>query len=225
MFNTPGLTDLLSQEIVKNLAFLGQCAGVTDLKWKTLHKEEENASDDEDELVEDSEQEQDTALNYLFRRLSFILRREISPPRSPALISKTAALQLMEILCKNLSAEVLFPSLHIILLPLHNFSDPNIPTPYLTDELFKAGYEALKTNSQELMSLLQKKLGTANYTAQLLKVIEGVKARRNARSSKRKIEAVAAPEKFGRDKKKKVERKKERRKEKGLEHRDRRRGW
>jgi len=75
------------------------------------------------------------------------------------------------------------------------------------------------------MSILQNKCGTSIYTEQLLKIRKVVKEKRTQRSSKRKIEAVSAPEKYGRDKQKKVERKKERRKEKNLEHRDRRHGY
>jgi U3 small nucleolar RNA-associated protein 20 len=224
IFNTPGLTELLATEVVKNVLFLGRCAGASNLKWVNVHEIGIEDLDDENDGAEDKDGKQQTALNYLFRKLSFVLRREISPPRAPALIPKTAALQLLQVLCTQLAAETISPSLQTILLPLHNLIDPNIPTPYSTDDLFKAGYDALKANCQELMSLLQNKCGTAEYTAQLLKVREAVKARRTERSSKRKIEAVAAPEKFGRDKKKKVERKKERRKEKGLEHREQRRG-
>jgi U3 small nucleolar RNA-associated protein 20 len=224
IFNTPGLTELLATEVVKNLLFLGRCAGASNLKWVNAQQAEMEGLDEEDDGVEHEDGKQQTVLDYLFKRLSFVLRREISPPRAPALIPKTAALQLLHVLCNKLAAEAISPSLQTILLPLQNLTDPNIPTPYSTDDLFKAGYDALRANCQELMSLLQKKCGTAEYTAQLLKVRESVKARRTERSSKRKIEAVAAPEKFGRDKKKKVERKKERRKEKGLEHRERRRG-
>lgn len=224
IFNTPGLTELLATEVVKNVLFLGRCAGASNLKWVNVHETWIEDLDDENDGAENKDGKQQTALNYMFRKLSFVLRREISPPRAPALIPKTAALQLLHVLCTQLAAETISPSLQTILLPLHNLTDPNIPTPYSTDDLFKAGYDALKANCQELMSLLQNKCGTAEYTAQLWKVREGVKARRTERSSKRKIEAVAAPEKFGRDKKKKVERKKERRKEKGLEHREQRRG-
>lgn len=224
IFNTPGLTELLARELIKNLLFLGRCAEASNLRWLNAQETEMDGLDNEGDVAGDKEDKQHTALNYLFRRLSFVLRRETSPPRAPVLIPKTAALQLFQALCAKLTAESISPSLQTILLPLHNLTDPDIPMPYSTDDLFKAGYEALKTNCMELMSLLQNKCGTALYTAQLLHVREGVKARRTERSSKRKIEAVIAPEKFGRDKKKKVDRKKERRKERGLEHREQRRG-
>jgi U3 small nucleolar RNA-associated protein 20 len=223
ILRTPGLTELLATEVVRNLSFLGQCVSANSLKWTTRHWAETRGSESEDSDHRDNEHS--TALEFIFRRLSFLLRREASPPRAAALIPKTAALQLMQILCSKLPAEKLSESLQTILAPLHNLTDPSIPTPYSTDNLFKESHEALKSKSQELMALLQHKCGTTEYTSELLKVRETVKARRDQRSSKRKVEAVTAPEKFGRDKKKKVERKKERRKERSLEHRDQRRGW
>jgi U3 small nucleolar RNA-associated protein 20 len=207
MFKTPGLTQLLADEIVKNLVFLGRCAGVKDLKWS---KSQDVESDEDEE--EDGEKEKRTTLQYLFGRLSFILRRETSPPRAPALIPKTSALQLLDLLASKLSPDTLIPSLQTLLLPLSNLTDPSIPIPYSTDDLFKSGYEELKSKSEEIMA----------YTEALLKVREGVKERRVKRSAKRKVEAVSAPERFGEGKRKKVERKKERKKERGAEHAKRR---
>jgi U3 small nucleolar RNA-associated protein 20 len=217
MFKTPGLTQLLADEIVKNLVFLGRCAGVNDLKWGTSQDAE---SDEDDE--EEAQKEKRTALQYLFGRLSFILRRETSPPRAPALIPKTTALQLLELLTSKLTPETLIPSLQTLLLPLSNLTDPSIPIPYSTDDLFKSGYEALRSSCEEIMENLKRKVGTKVYTEALLRVREGVKERRVKRSAKRKVEAVSAPERFGEGKRKKVERKKERRKERGAEHAKRR---
>ncbi|KAE9381878.1 HEAT repeat protein-like protein [Stipitochalara longipes BDJ] len=216
MFKTPGLTELLADEIVKNLVFLGRCAGVNDLKWGAAQDVE---SDDDDE---EDEKEKRTTLQYLFGRLSFILRRETSPPRAPALVPKTSALQLLQLLTSKLAPETLIPSLQTLLLPLSNLTDTSIPIPYSTDDLFKSGYEALRSSSEEIMENLKRKVGTKEYTEALLRVREGVKERRVKRSAKRKVEAVSAPERFGEGKRKKVERKKERRKERGAEHAKRR---
>lgn len=224
MFKTPGLTELLANEIVKNLNFLGRVAAASSLKWKKAAGDDAAISDDEEEVAR-GDTNQQTALNYLFGRISFILRRESTPPRAAVLIPKTAALQLMRMLCAKLDAPTLASSLATILPPLHHLTDPHIPIPYSTDDLFKTGYENIKTECQELMEQLKTTCGTSVYSEKLLKVRQGVKERREQRSSKRKIEAVSAPEKFGKDKQKKVERKKERRKEKGMEHRDLRRGF
>ena len=224
MFKTPGLTDLLANEIVKNLNFLGRIAASSSLKWKKPRGDDADVSDDEEEAVSEDGKKL-TALNYIFGRISFILRRESSPPRAAVLVPKTAALKLSQMLCAKLDSGTLAPCLATILLPLHNLTDRNIPVPYSTDDLFKSNYENIKTDCTELMEQLKIKCGTSIYTEQLLKVRQGVRERREQRSSKRKIEAVSAPEKFGKDKQKKVERKKERRKEKGMEHRDLRRGF
>jgi U3 small nucleolar RNA-associated protein 20 len=229
-FKTPQITELLATEIVKNLNFLGRVAAASNLMWKAPHSEEDDVSDDEEDvaagpLAPASKEKKQSALNYIFGRISFILRREATPPRAPVLIPKTAALQLLTMLCGKLDADVLAPSLQAILLPLHNLTDPSIPVPYTTDELFKSSYQTLQEDSRELMEVVKSKVGTSVYTEQLLEVRKGVKERRMARSSKRKIEVVTNPEMAGREKVKRVERKKERRKEKGAEHRDQRRGY
>jgi len=222
MFRTPGLTAELGQEIVKNLVFLGTVAGINDVSLKSRQVDDE---DDEDDVADDEAEGRKSALQYLFGRLSFILRRETSPPRAPALIPKTSALILIEKLTEKLPTPTLSPCLKTILLPLHNLTDPSIPTPYSTDDLFKTNYEALRSSSEGLMETLKRKVGTKDYSEALLRIREGVKERRQARSGKRKIEAVSMPERFGEQKRKKTERKKERRKEKGVEHGNRRREY
>lgn len=220
MFKTPGLTQLLADEITKNLSFLARVAGANDLKWRSTPSQEDDDSEEEEE--EDGVNDKRTMLGYLFGRLSFILRQETSPPRAPALIPKTTSLHLIQLLTSALPSETLTPCLQTVLLPLSNLTDKNIPTPYSTDQLFRDGYEELKVKSEEIMESLKRKTGTEAYTEALLRVREGVKARRTQRNAKRKVEAVAQPEKWGKDKKKKVERKKERRKERGAEHGKRR---
>ena len=214
MFKKGILTTELATEVVKNLVFLGSLASENNLKWHGQQTEE-----DEDEDAK-SEEEKKTLLGYLIERLSFVLRKETSPPRAPGLIPKTASLQILTHLTAHLSAETLTTYLPTILLPLHNITDPSIPIPYSTDSTFRETYEGLKTSSDEVMENLKRKVGTETYTKNLLKVREGVRERRMRRSGKRKIEAVSAPEKFGEVKRKKGERKKERRKEKGREFRD-----
>ena len=145
--------------------------------------------------------------------------------RAPSLIPKTAALQIMATLCSILDTSALGDSLQTILLPLHQLTDPAIAAPFSVDAAFVETNKNLTTTSQELISLLQKRLGTTEFVNQLAKVREGVKQRREGRRTKRRIEAVAEPEKVGRDKQRKGERKKEKRKEKSGAERGKRRGW
>jgi U3 small nucleolar RNA-associated protein 20 len=141
------------------------------------------------------------------------------------LVPKTSALQLLQHLTSQLSAPQLSSSSQTILLPLHNLTDPSIAAPYSPDESFRTSYEALKSNSEEIMENLKRKVGTKEYTESLLRVREGVRKRREARRGKRRIEAVSMPERYGEGKRKKTERKKERRKERGREHQSKRNEW
>jgi U3 small nucleolar RNA-associated protein 20 len=188
---------------------------------------DEAEGEDEEDADEDEEDETTKTLGYLFQRLSHVLRKEIAP-KSAAITSKVVAMEVLETVCRRSSTERLAPSLKTILVPLHNITDPTIAAPYSADELFKTKHEALKTRAQILMDALQKKFGTVEYSKQLLAIREAVKAKREQRSSKRKIEALAHPEKYGRDKRKKLEKEKERRKTRSKEQKTMRqayKGW
>lgn len=190
----------------------------------------EDEVEDEDDFFKDGEEDEEVkkpgtmTMRYVFSRLAEVIRRE-TPPRAPTLVSKLAAAEALDVLSAKNNAATLEPSLRTILRPLRNLTDPNIPMPFSTDELFKERYEALKTKAQQMMDALQEKLGTAEYTKQLLAVGEEIKGRRLNRSSKRKVEAITAPEKWGKEKKRKLDSKKNRRKAIGLEHRSKRRGY
>jgi U3 small nucleolar RNA-associated protein 20 len=213
IFKTPDLEQYLADVVLPLLAYLGICAGVNGLAFRPVDK----SDDEEDDCEEPAEQR--TALQYLFARLSYFLRREPSQPRAPFLIPKTSALALLATLTSKLPADSIVHCLPTILLPLQHLTDKNIPTPYSTDELFRTNYNELKSNSAEILEKLQKKVGTQVFTELAVSVGQERRAKRVQRSTKRKIDAVANPERSGEQKRKKTERKKERRKEKGAEHR------
>ena len=75
------------------------------------------------------------------------------------------------------------------------------------------------------MANLQKRMGTQEFLNVMSEVQKGVKARREERRTKRKIEAVAAPERFEREKKRRHDVARARKKERGREERGKRRGW
>jgi U3 small nucleolar RNA-associated protein 20 len=166
-----------------------------------------------------------SALHYIFQQISTVLRRETLTTKAESLVPKTASMALLATICRHLNPEKITPSLRLILLPLQHLIDPSIPAPHSSDEAFQAAYKSLVENGQEILDLLQKKLGTTEYVAQMSRIQEDIKARREERRVKRRIEAVTDPEKFGREKKRKNDRKRVKRKEKGLGFRDRRRGW
>ncbi|KAI5466033.1 armadillo-type protein [Mariannaea sp. PMI_226] len=222
---TRDVDEKLAAEATQVLIFLGPR-----LPLRPVTGEDEDAEDedqDEGEEEEGANQYKKKDLQYLFWRLSHIIRREI-PPRAVAITPKIAAMEILETICRRSDVERLKPSLKTILIPLHNLTDPSIAPPFSNDEQFKAKHEGLKTRAQILMDSLQKKFGTAEYTKQLLAIREEVRAKREQRSSKRKIEALAQPEKYGRDKRKRFEKNKERKKTRSKEQKSIRqsyKGW
>lgn len=124
----------------------------------------------------------------------------------------------------TLPAATLEPSLNMLLTPLHHVTDPNITVPMTVDDTFKAAHDGLRTKAEESMDVLQRKMGTEAYTRELLAIREAARKRREGRARKRKIEAVTAPEKYGKWKQGRLEKKVKRRKERQGEQRERRHG-
>ncbi|MCJ1228741.1 U3 snoRNP protein [Toensbergia leucococca] len=229
----PGIGEELATQTVRNMVFLGRMMGTTSMTWPQAqqHPGAEVAEDDEDadeEVVsgdEISNTNEKPAVLFVFERASVTIRRGPLTTRAAALVPMKAALQLIGSLCTHLSISTLKSCIETILLPLNNMTDPTIAPPFSTDEDFNTNYKTLVSNGQEIMSLLQKKLGTTEYIAGLTRVKKGVKEKREGRRIKRRIEAVAEPEKTGLHKKRKGEKKREKRKERSGEERGRRRGW
>ncbi|TDZ49826.1 U3 small nucleolar RNA-associated protein 20 [Colletotrichum trifolii] len=221
---TPEIDDALAAEITQILVFLGPRLPV---KLQNVPEAETLGDRDEQAAEEDRIEEHRKDLQYLFWKLSSLLRKDVRP-KSTAITPKVVAMEVLETICRRVPQEHLAPSFKTVLYPLQNLTDPNIPVPFSTDDAFKSKLDGLKTRAQILMDALQKRFGTAEYTRTLLEIREEVRTRRQQRSSKRKIEAVAQPEKYGRDKKKKTERKKERKKVRSQEHKVQRqayKGW
>lgn len=231
MLRVPGVSEQLASQSVRNLVFLGKIVAQTSMPWPQRDQQPEAETIEDTIGLEEEEEEElftsttKPALGYLIQRASSLLRRGPLTTHSSSLIPLHACLTLLGALANNVPLSTLNPHIPTLLLPLHNLTDPAIPTPFSTDTAFTDGYNRLVSNSQELMALLQKKLGTTEYVTILQKVREGVKDRREGRRVKRRIGAVAEPEKEGERKRRKGVRKKERRKERGGEERGRRRGW
>lgn len=235
---TPGITEELALQNVRNLVFLGRCCAQNGLELQKTAVEddiesevEEDEDDDEDadedngEVVTNGARQAKTAIHYIFGQIAYLLRREVISSRPAALVPKTASITLLAALIRHLEPEQIKPSLSTILLPLQHLTDTTIPGPRSTDPTFQDTYKSFVSNCHEVLDSLQKKLGASEYIAQMTKVQETVKERREGRRVKRRIEAVADPERHERDKKRRNDRKREKRKERGLEHRGKRRGW
>lgn len=235
----PNVPEELGMQSVRNLVFLVRCFAENSLGVSTTKPDTDEPESESDSEVEADEQgDMDNAaanndaatrsnpIRYLVRQISIILRRETTNTKSSvALVPKTASVALLAAVCRHLSAEKLRPLLPTMLLPLQHLIDPAIPTPRSSDESFQNAYKSLVGNAREILALLQNKLGTTEYVAQMAQVQERIRARREERRIKRRIEAVTDPEKHGEEKRRKNERKKIKRREKGMEYRDRRRGW
>jgi U3 small nucleolar RNA-associated protein 20 len=238
---TPGISEELAMQSVRNLVFLGRCCAQNGLEFqKTAAEEAEEAESEAEDEDEDEDagsqvngednktngtQSKQSAIRYIFSQISSLLRREVISTRPNVLVPKTASIALLAALIRHLDAEQILPSLPVILLPLQHLTDASIPAPRSSDETFQNTYKALVANCHEVLDSLQKKFGTTEYIAEMTKVQNQIKERREGRRAKRRIEAVADPERFERDKRRKNERKRVKRHEKGLEHRGKRRGW
>ncbi|OGE56629.1 hypothetical protein PENARI_c003G04800 [Penicillium arizonense] len=233
---TPGITEDLAMQSVRNLVFLGRCCAQNGLELPKVGDDDVESEDEDEDDAAGSDAEGETkeetivesprsAIHYIFKQISSLLRREMLSNRANALTPKTASITLLAALIRHIDAEHIKPSIRVILIPLQHLTDSSIPAPRSSDETFQNTYKSLVSNCHEVLDLLQKKLGTTEYIDQMSKVQEAIKERREGRRVKRRIDAVADPERYGREKIKKNERKREKRREKGMEHRGKRRGW
>jgi U3 small nucleolar RNA-associated protein 20 len=228
---TPGISEELAMQSVRNTIFLGRCSAQNGLELSAGAKdtESDDSGDDEDadeQLNGDTtDKPAKSAIRHIFNQVSSILRRETLTTRAESLIPKTASIGLLAALCRHLDTDKITPSLPIILLPLQHLTDSSIPAPRASDAGFRDTYKGLVSNCHEVLDLIQRKLGTTEYVTQMAQVQETIKERREGRRAKRRIEAVTEPERHGREKAKRNERKRDKRREKGMEHRGKRRGW
>lgn len=226
------IDETLAAELVQVIIFLGTCLPVSavshDGTTAASSEDEDEEEDESDEADEDrATRGQRQGVDYLFWRLSHILRREI-PPKSAAINSKVAAMEILETVYRRMLDKSSRTPLKTVLVPLQQITDPTIAAPFSNDEVFTTKLEGIKTRAQIMMDSLQKKFGTAEYSKVLVEIRQEVRERRLQRNSKRKIEAITQPEKYGRDKRRKFEKNKERRKVRSKEQKVARqsyKGW
>ena len=166
-----------------------------------------------------------TAIHRLMTRLSGLIRRETKIMKLASLYPKSATMTLLETLCTKLPIRSLTPSLPHLLTTLSTLTDPATTIPRSTDSAFNDTYRVLVDKAREVMDVLQKRMGTQEYLKVIGDVQRGMRQRREERRQKRKSEAVAQPEKFARDKRRRNDVKRVKRQEKAAEYKGRRRGW
>jgi U3 small nucleolar RNA-associated protein 20 len=239
----PDVSEQLCTQSVKNIAFLARCLAVNGAKWQ-WHSSSGGESDADEVEAEapapndaDSDASSDdeattkktppAAIHRLLIRLSGTVRRE-----SSSMAAKTAILTLLETIATKFPLEPLASSLPHLLSTLNTLVDPATTIPRAHTNVAASSlnepndaYKALIDKARETMAALQKRMGTQDYLRVMGEVQKAVRERRDERRRKRKVEAVADPEKWGREKKRRNDVKRVKRKEKGAEHRGQRRGW
>lgn len=235
----PEVSEQLCTQSVKNIAFLARCLAVNGARWKWYSADkddeveeapEENGPDGDASSDEDADTTTKTppaAIHRLMIRLSGIIRRETS-----SMNAKAAIMNLLETMAAKFPLEPLTTSLPHLLSTLNTLVDPATTIPRAHTNASSASlnepnelYKSLIDKAREIMSTLQKRMGTQEYLKVMGDVQRAVRERREERRRKRKVEAVADPEKWGREKKRRNDVKRVKRKEKGAEHRGQRRGW
>jgi U3 small nucleolar RNA-associated protein 20 len=237
----PDVSEQLCTQSIKNIAFLARCLAVNGAKWQWHSSGAESDADEVDVEAEapaaDSDGSSDdeaapkksspAAIHRLLIRLSGTVRRETS-----SMAAKTAILTLLETIAAKFPLEPLASSLPHLLSTLNTLVDPATTIPRAHTNAGSSSlnepndaYKALIDKARETMAALQKRMGTQEYLRVMGEVQKAVRERRDERRRKRKVEAVADPEKWGREKKRRNDVKRVKRKEKGAEHRGQRRGW
>jgi len=239
------VTDQLCMQSVKNIAFLARCMAVNgaNWRWQKADDDEEDAeqskertngatefSDEEFSAPEvttpgKSTEAPPTAIHRLMIRLSGIVRKDKS-----SLNAKIAIMNLFDTIAAKFPLEPLASSLPHFLTTLNTLVDPatTIPRAFTQETSLNEpneAYKALIDKAREIMNSLQKRMGTQEYLKVMSDVQKAVRERRDERRRKRKVEAVADPEKWGKEKKRRNDVKRVKRKEKSQENRGRRRGW
>ncbi|TKA30448.1 hypothetical protein B0A50_02675 [Salinomyces thailandicus] len=205
-------SEALVAQTVRNVVFLGRCFAVNGMLWRD---DDDAESDAEDEVQEEDDakvqKRGSSALAYLLNRLSYIIRQD-----TLSTVARTAALQCQTALLNHLDN---IPNLQSVLRPLFTLTDPSIPQPP------GDAHRELSDKAREALDMIQKKIGTETYVSALGETRREAKAKREERRQKRKIEAVSAPERWAKEKKRKHEMQKSKKKASNAEMRGRRRGW
>ena len=199
---------ILAARTVRNVVFLGRCFEENNLNWRDTA---DKTSDEDDDQTEEFNHRDPSALGYLFNRVSYIIRQEELPT-----LSRIAAVQCQSTLIRHVTE---IPDLVSVVKPLYVLTDPAIPQPS------GDSHKKLVELARELLEAIQEKVGTEAYISALGAARSASKSKREERRQKRRIDAVSAPEKWAKEKRKRYESKTAKSKAKGMEAMGRRRGW
>ncbi|KAL7274098.1 U3 snoRNP protein [Rhizina undulata] len=210
--NSPELSEELGLQVVKNLLFLGRCLYANGMKVLNSLPAVDAELDDLEEEEQEEEKETRTALSWIIGRISGVVRSERNIKQG--LLGKKFGLQWLAAMTQVISGEDFVPLADKMIRPLYNLVD--LPENHALKDL--------KNTAQEIMGMIQARMGTTAYTQAYNVVRAEVQERRRERKHKRSIQMVADPERAAKRKIVKHERKKIARKEKSAVFRDARRG-
>ncbi|KAF2819632.1 hypothetical protein CC86DRAFT_362587 [Ophiobolus disseminans] len=248
----PEITEQLCTQSVKNILFLARCFAANGAKWhwqRSDGDEEEDAvagangttngdaAADEEEFGGFSPPPETapktntttppTAIHRLLIRLSGLVRRD-----NRSMLAKSLVIHLLDTVYTNpkFPLEPLKSSLPHVLTTLNTLVDPatTIPRAHTNPTSLNEPneqYKALIDKAREIMSGLQKRMGTQEYLGVMGEVQRLIRERREERRRKRKVEAIVDPERAEKEKRRRHDVKRVKRKEKGVEGRSMRRGW
>lgn len=247
----PEVTDQLCTQSVKNIAFLARCFAANGARWHWQKNDEEDeeengitdektdtngnpaTSDDEFEGLspppattpKKTNSTPPAAIHRLMIRLSGLVRRD-----NRSMLVKISTIHLLETVLTKFPLDPLSSSLPHVLTTLNTLIDPATTIPRAHTNPMSLNepneqYKSLMDKAREIMSTLQKRMGTQEYLKVMSEVQKLVRERREERRRKRKVEAIVDPERAEKEKRRRHDVKRVKRKEKGLEGRGMRRGW
>lgn len=206
--NNAELSDELGLQVVKNLLFMGRCFYANKMAAIDSVPQNDQELDDVEE-----DRELNTALLWIIGRISGVVRSERNVKKGQ-ILGKKFGLQWMAAMTQIIAGEDLIPLSIKVIVPLYNLVDS--PENYIMKDL--------KDTAQEILSMIQTKMGPTAYGKAYNAVRTQVQERRRERKLKRTIQMVTDPEKATKEKIRKNEKKRVARKEKSAVHREQRKG-
>lgn len=189
----PSISQELGTQITKNLVLLT-------MRWESRQVLYQYKSSSDTDVGESTKYKY--ATDYLVARVCSIIRQENNYKDS--FVSKKSSVQFAAMLVQVLSLSKLPDASEQILLALYNLTELNPNNSEEESELVNL--------SMECMQMIEKKLGTSEYTNIYTKVKQAINLRRRERKTKRAQMAVTAPDIAARRKMKKHERSRDKRK-------------
>jgi U3 small nucleolar RNA-associated protein 20 len=199
--NSDGLTNDLSQQIVKNLFFAGRCLLILNVNETVENEdnEEENEANDENDK---NAHKVKNPLMKIFRKLSYIARVNSSVKKS-------------ELMCISIYQWFAAMASVIEMPELTNYLPVMISSLYRSvQDVTNVDNEKVKTLAQEVLDLLQKRAGVKAFLEVYNSVHKHVQEVRKERHTKKVVQAIIDPEASARRKVQKNEMKKAGRKRK-----------